>query len=51
MITNKAQSKCLHLPVLEWRERAEERKGEVGGGSQPNKELFIVTDYFLGDSS
>lgn len=26
--------------------------GEVGGGgSQPNKELFIVTDYFLGDSS
>lgn len=38
-----------------WMERTSGREegggGWGGGGSQPNKELFIVTDYFLGDSS
>lgn len=35
-----------------WMERTSGREEGGGwGGSQPNKELFIVTDYFLGDSS
>lgn len=34
-----------------WMERTSGREEGGGGGSQPNKELFIVTDYFHGDSS